>query len=67
MLRRRDGLLDIESVHPFSNPEEIQVGTGFPVTVSADTPVTPAPTAEELAALRAIDPTGVVGAELHGR
>src|SRR4051812_13076638 len=59
VLRRTDGLLDVESVHPCSSPDEVRAATGFPVTVTADTPITPAPTAEELMALRSIDPAGV--------
>jgi glutaconate CoA-transferase, subunit B len=67
VLRRTDGLLDAETIHSFSSPDEVRAVTGFTVTATAGTPVTPAPTAEELAALRAIDPGGVVAAELRGR
>src|SRR5436190_11034754 len=52
VLRRVDGLLDIESVHPYSNPDEIRAATAFPVTADAATPITPPPTDAELAALR---------------
>jgi len=67
VLRRVDGALDVESVHPFSSPEEVRGATGFAVTVGPETPLTPAPTDEELSALREIDPAGVVAVELHGR
>ena len=67
VLRRLDGALDVESVHPFSSPDEVRGATGFPVTVGPETPPTPAPTDAELAALRELDPTGVVAAELQGR
>ena len=67
VLRRVDGLLDVESVHPHSSPDEVRAATGFPLTVGADTPATPAPTPEELAALASLDPAGVVAVELQGR
>ncbi len=67
VLRRVDGLLDVESVHPYSSPDEVRAATGFPVTPDAATPVTPPPTDAELAALRAIDPSGVVVSELRSR
>jgi len=67
VLRRVDGLLTVESVHPFSSPDEVRAATGFPVEVGPETPVTPPPSDAELAALRAIDPRGVVASELHGR
>jgi glutaconate CoA-transferase subunit B len=67
VLRRADGLLHVESVHPCSSPDAVRAATGFPVTVGPDTPVTPAPTDEELAALQGIDPAGVVASELNGR
>lgn len=67
VLRRVDGLLCVESVHPFSTPDEVRAATGFPVEVGPETPVTPPPTNEELAALASIDPAGVVASELHAR
>jgi glutaconate CoA-transferase subunit B len=67
VLRRVDGLLAVESVHPFSSPEAVRAATGFPVEVGPETPVTPPPSKEELAALQAVDPGGVVAAELQGR
>jgi len=67
VLRRTDGVLDVESVHPFSRPDAVRDATGFPVTVGPQTPVTPEPTEAELAALREIDPAGVVASEFQGR
>jgi glutaconate CoA-transferase subunit B len=67
VLRRVDGLLDVESVHPYSTPDEVRAATDFPVTADATTPVTPPPTDAELAALRAVDPGGVVVSELRSR
>jgi glutaconate CoA-transferase subunit B len=59
----RDGRLDVESLHPGVTPEAFRAATGFPVNVGPETPRTPLPTAEELAALRAIDPDGVARSE----
>lgn len=67
VLRRVDGLLDVESVHPFSTLDAVRAATGFEVTTGHGTPTTPPPTSEELAVLREIDPEGVVAAELVGR
>jgi glutaconate CoA-transferase subunit B len=63
VFRRVDGLLTVESVHPHSSTDEVRVQTGFPVEIGPETPVTPAPTPDELAALAAIDPSGLVAAE----
>jgi glutaconate CoA-transferase subunit B len=60
---RRDGRLEVESIHPGVTPDAFRDATGFPVGVGPRTPLTPAPTAAELAALRAIDPEGVAESE----
>ncbi len=44
--------LRVESLHPEVSPEELQSKTGFPVEASSVTPITPAPTAEQLRVLR---------------
>ena len=67
VFRRVDGLLDVESIHPWSSPDEVRDRTGFPVTVGPETPITPPPTDEEQRMLRTIDPTGVVASELTDR
>jgi glutaconate CoA-transferase subunit B len=67
VLRCRGGVLGVESVHSHSNPEEVRAATGFEVEVGPETPVTPPPSEQELAALQAIDPTGVVAVELESR
>jgi glutaconate CoA-transferase, subunit B len=67
VLRRIDGQLDVESVHPFSSVDEVSAATGFPVNVSTATPITPAPNADELAVLGEIDPDGIVASEFQGR
>jgi glutaconate CoA-transferase subunit B len=67
VLRRVDGALTVESVHPFSSADQVRAATGFAVEVGPDTPPTPPPTADELAALRAVDPAAVVASELRGR
>lgn len=60
---RRDGRLTVESIHPGVTPETFREATGFAVDVGPATPVTPPPTALELAALREIDPGGVARSE----
>jgi len=53
----RDGLLEVESIHPFTSLDEIQERTGFPLRVPSDgVETTPAPTADELRALSELDP-----------
>jgi glutaconate CoA-transferase subunit B len=63
VFRAEDGRLVVESIHPGVTPDEFRAATGFPVDVGPETPVTPPPTAEELAALRAVDPEGVTRSE----
>jgi glutaconate CoA-transferase subunit B len=60
---RRQGQLEVESLHPGVTPRAFRDATEFAVTVGPETPVTPPPTTGELAVLRAIDPDGVVRAE----
>ena len=60
---RRDGRLEVESLHPGVTPEAFRDATGFAVEVGPETPLTPPPTALELAMLREIDPEGVGGSE----
>jgi glutaconate CoA-transferase subunit B len=67
VFRRVDGILTVESIHPSSSPDEVRAATGFPVTIGPEMPTTPPPTAQELAAIQAIDPAGIVAAEFEGR
>ena len=60
---RRDGQLQVESLHPGVTPETMRDATGFPVEVGPETPETRPPSMEELAVLREIDPDGVVRSE----
>jgi glutaconate CoA-transferase subunit B len=60
---RRDGRLAVESIHPGVAPDDLRAATGFPIAVDFDTPITPAPSAKELALLADIDPEGVVNSE----
>ena len=60
---RRDGRLEVESLHPGISPEAFREATGFPVAVGPETPVTPPPNEEEMAALRSVDPDGVARSE----
>lgn len=59
VFRKADGRLALDSLHPGVSPEELREQTGFPVDVSDGTPRTPAPTREELEALRRMDSEGV--------
>ena len=52
---KRDGRLQVESIHLYSSADEVRQQTGFAVETDG-VPVTPAPTAEELAALQVVDP-----------
>lgn len=54
-----DGALAVESIHAYSSASEVRRNTGFAVEANQDTPITPPPTAEELAALEALDPERV--------
>lgn len=63
VFQRREGLLVVESIHPGVTPEELRAATGFAINVDASTPVTPAPTPAELAALERIDPGHVSASE----
>lgn len=55
---KRNGRLALESHHPDVTPDQVQSVTGFELDVSGSKP-TAAPTDAEIAALRALDPTGV--------
>jgi glutaconate CoA-transferase subunit B len=63
VFKRVDGMLTVESIHPGVSPEQLIAATGFTIEADASTPVTPPPTAEELATLAAIDPDGVALSE----
>jgi len=60
---RRDGHLAVESIHPGVDRASLRAATGFPIAVTDETPVTPPPTAQELALLTAIDPERVSDSE----
>ena len=60
---RRNGRLEVESLHPGVTAEQVREQTGFAVTADATTPITMAPTAVELAALAALDPERVIASE----
>ena len=60
---RRDGRLEVESIHPGVAPEHLRAQTGFAIAVDASTAVTPVPTAEELVMLALIDPDRVIDSE----
>ena len=66
VFQRREGRLQVEAIFPTSSAAEIMAQTGFPLDVPASCPILAPPTAEELAALDAIDPRGVRRQEFHG-
>lgn len=51
---KAQGRLRLESVHPGHTLDDVRENTGFDLGVSGPVPVTPAPTAEELHALRTV-------------
>lgn len=63
VFQRVDGRLQVESIHPGVSPETVRAATGFAISVDEATPVTPPPTAAELAALTRVDPDQVSGSE----
>jgi len=63
VFRKTSGKLSLESRHPYVTPQELQRETGFEIDQLAQAPTTPEPTAEELEALREIDPDGVRASE----
>jgi glutaconate CoA-transferase subunit B len=55
-----DHQIRIVSLHPGVTFDEVQDNTGFPIAGRSDAiPTTPAPTAEQLALIAALDPNGV--------
>jgi glutaconate CoA-transferase subunit B len=66
VFRRRAGRLEVESIHPGVSPADLVAATGFPIGVGGDTPITPPPTARELALLQEIDPARVSDSEFAG-
>jgi glutaconate CoA-transferase subunit B len=63
IFRHTNGRLTVESIHPYSSPQELQAQTGFALNLDQNVPITPEPTAEELAALEAVDPENVLSIE----
>jgi glutaconate CoA-transferase subunit B len=58
IFRMRNGLLEVDSVFPYSSLDEVKENTGWLVT-QTEVPVYPAPMDEELAALEKIDPNRI--------
>jgi glutaconate CoA-transferase subunit B len=53
------GVMVPRSLHPGVTPQMVKERTGFPIEIPAGTPATPAPSAEEVAIIRAADPLEV--------
>lgn len=60
---RRQGQLEVESLHPGVTPDRVREQTGFDVAVDAATPLTLPPMLVELALLAEIDPERVIETE----
>lgn len=54
----KNGLLEVESVHPYSSLDEVKANTGWEITQTS-VPFTPEPTEEELSLLEKIDPNRI--------
>ena len=54
----KNGLLVIESIHPYSNLAEVQANTGWEIT-QTNIPTTVAPTEEELDLIEKVDPNRI--------
>jgi len=67
VFRMQDGLLVLDSIHPGVSRADLADHTGFDIPGLETAPVTPAPTAQELAALRELDPGGVRAVEFPRR
>ncbi|RTL73986.1 MAG: 3-oxoadipate--succinyl-CoA transferase [Bradyrhizobiaceae bacterium] len=59
IFRKENGRLVLDSIHPGVTRAELAEKTGFRIPNLDDAPVTPEPTAEELAIIREIDPDNV--------
>ena len=55
----KDHAIRVRSLHPGVTFDEVQDNTGFPLERPDSIPVTPAPTAEQLAVIAQVDPAGV--------
>jgi glutaconate CoA-transferase subunit B len=56
----------VVSLHPGISFEEVQGETGFPLVRAEHVATTPAPTAEQLAIIRRLDPTGIRAGVIKG-
>lgn len=56
VMKRMEGRLAVESLHPRVTAAAVLENTGFPIEVPAGCPETPPPTAEELKVIREFDP-----------
>jgi glutaconate CoA-transferase subunit B len=56
VFRKTQGILTVESIHPYSSLQEVVEQTGFSLAITDEVPLTPAPTAAELEALQILDP-----------
>ncbi len=58
IFRLKNGLLELDSIFPYTNLDEVRANTGWEIP-AADVPVCAGPTPAELAALEKVDPNGI--------
>ena len=56
VMRRVEGRLEVESLHPGVTAEAVRENTGFPLAIPPGCPETPSPTPEELSVILKFDP-----------
>lgn len=61
-----DHAIRVRSLHPGVSFDEVQAATGFPLLKAENMGITPAPTAEQLAIIRRLDPHNMRGSVLKG-
>lgn len=62
IFRLKNGLLELDSIFPYTTLQEVRENTGWSIS-QEDVPAYPAPTAEELSALAEVDPNGIRNVE----
>lgn len=62
----KNGRIHVASLHEGRSHEEVAAATGFAVAPAPETATTPPPTGDELAALAAVDPSGLRYLEVLG-
>ena len=61
-----DHAIRVVSLHPGVTLDQVQEATGFPLAVADEVRETPAPTAEQLAIIRRLDPHDIRAGVIKG-